>query len=412
LSILHLRDALVPPALRRCTVVGAGGVPRFWATIHELTQMSALAESSRRTALAGIDAFYLHVEEMHGADVLDQLLARLDTDAVSCALEAFLLREQNLAAIEQRAVSGRWHATSRFVLSTLRNVAAARGSLQEVEDVRHRLQDLERRVQQMTFAPAAREQTLRALPSGVLQDLYAIFDPESERNPFKSRTERLRNYTLFLVLLHCGLRAGEALLLPVNCVRSQHDPSLIRDRHWMTVRNMFEEQTEIDPRALAPSLKNAYALRQIPLTDRVATLVGDFASECRRAHCGTHALFVSNRGRPLSKRMLEHIMARADAALSRSARDLLVDQRGIKHAKFTAHDLRHTCAVTRLNALRKHGVGEEEALSKLRVFFGWSHGSQMPRHYARAYWEAELGRVWNDAFDEHVEALREIESQW
>jgi uncharacterized protein (DUF849 family) len=36
--------------------------------------MSALAESSRRTALAGIDAFYLHVEEMHGADVLDQLL--------------------------------------------------------------------------------------------------------------------------------------------------------------------------------------------------------------------------------------------------------------------------------------------------------------------------------------------------
>jgi hypothetical protein len=74
--------------------------------------------------------------------------------------------------------------------------------------------------------------------------------------------------------------------------------------------------------------------------------------------------------------------------------------------------LRHTCAVTRLNALRKHGVGEEDALSKLRVFFGWSHGSQMPRHYARAYWEAELGRVWNDAFDEHVEALREIESQW
>lgn len=57
LSILLLRDALVPPALRRCMVVGAGGVPRFWATIHELTQMSALAKSSRRTALAGIDTF-------------------------------------------------------------------------------------------------------------------------------------------------------------------------------------------------------------------------------------------------------------------------------------------------------------------------------------------------------------------
>ena len=36
----------------------------------------------------------------------------------------------------------------------------------------------------------------------------------------------------------------------------------------------------------------------------------------------------------------------------------------------------------------------------------------MPRYYARAYWESELGRIWSDAFDEHVEALREIESQW
>ncbi len=105
-------------------------------------------------------------------------------------------------------------------------------------------------------------------------------------------------------------------------------------------------------------------------------------------------------------------MARADASLSQSARELLIDQRGRKHAKFTAHDLRHTCAVTRLNALRKHGVAEDEALSKLRVFFGWSQGSQMPRHYARAYWERELGRIWNDAFDEHVDALKELESAW
>ena len=153
-------------------------------------------------------------------------------------------------------------------------------------------------------------------------------------------------------------------------------------------------------------------MRQIPVTDRVATLIGDFASTYRRPSSGTDALFVSNRGRPLSQRMLEMVMARANAALSQTARDVLVDQRGIKQAKFTAHDLRHTCAVTRLNALRKHAVAEDEALSKLRVFFGWSHGSEMPRHYARAYWESELGRIWSDAFDEHVEVLREIESQW
>jgi integrase len=274
------------------------------------------------------------------------------------------------------------------------------------------LQNLERHVQQMAWAPASGQQTLRALPSGVLQDLYAIFDPESERDPFRSEAERFRNCTLFHVLLHYGLRAGEAWLLRANCIRSQHDPSRLWEWHWMTVRSMFDDATEIDPRASQPSLKNARAVPQIPVTDRVATLIRDFSAKLRRATRDTDALFVSNRGRPLSKRMLESLTARVDAALSRSARDLLVDQRGLKHAKFTAHDLSHTCAVTRLNALRKLGVAEEEALSKLRVFFGWSSGSKMPCYYARAYWEDELGRIWNDAFDEHIDAFKELQSAW
>lgn len=409
-SVHCIRSLLVPSTLRSCVVVGADQVPRFWATVHDLTEMMALAPNTRRNALAGIDAFYAHVETIHGADVLDRLLVDLDVETLSSALEAFLVRAHNLAAVEQRVASRRWMAASRFVLGTVRNIAATRGKLQDVEGFRHRLQNLERRVQQMAWRPPSRQQTLRALPSGVLQDLYAIFDPESERNPFRSEAERFRNYALFHVLLHCGLRAGEALLLPVNCIRSQHDPSLLRDRHWMTVRSIFEDAIEIDPRAAQPSLKNANAVRQIPVTDRVAMLIRVFSTKYRRATHDTDALFVSNRGRPLSKRMLESLMARADAALSRAARDLLIDQRGRKAAKFTAHDLRHTCAVTRLNALRKQNVAEGEALSKLRVFFGWSNGSQMPRYYASAYWENQLGRIWNDVFDEHIEALKELES--
>ncbi|MEA1053264.1 site-specific integrase [Lamprobacter modestohalophilus] len=340
MSVVHLRDPLVPTALQCCVAINAGGVPRFWATIYDLTDLSALAEGSRRRTLAGIDAFYVRVEVMYGADVLDRLLVTLDIDSVSHALEAFLLREQNLAAFEQRGVGGRWHAASRFVLSTLRNIAAARGLLQEIGSLRQRLQDLERRIGRLEFPPAPHERTIRALPAAVLQDLYEIFDPRSERNPFRSEVERFRNFTLFHVLLHCGLRAGEALLLPVDCVRSQHDPNLVRDRHWITVRNMFDDGTETDRRALAPSLKNTYALRQIPVTDRVAALIRDFTSMFRRPSSDTEALFVSNRGRPLSQRMLELVMARANAALSRTAHDLLVDQRGNKQAKFTAHDLR------------------------------------------------------------------------
>jgi hypothetical protein len=136
-SVHCIRSPLVPSALRSCVTVGADQVPRFWATVHDLTAMMALAPNTRRNALAGIDAFYVHVETIHGADVLDRLLMDLDVETLSSALEAFLVREQNLAAVEQRATSRRRVAASRFVLSTVRNIAAARGKLQDIDGFRH-----------------------------------------------------------------------------------------------------------------------------------------------------------------------------------------------------------------------------------------------------------------------------------
>ena len=46
------------------------------------------------------------------------------------------------------------------------------------------------------------------------------------------------------------------------------------------------------------------------------------------------------------------------------------------------------------------------AMEKLRLFFGWSPQSDMPRLYARAYFETELAEVWNEKFDRFVDALR------
>jgi len=50
----------------------------------------------------------------------------------------------------------------------------------------------------------------------------------------------------------------------------------------------------------------------------------------------------------------------------------------------------------------------EEALQKLRTFFGWSRTSSMPSRYARAVFEDRLASVWNDAFDERVALLRSL----
>lgn len=73
--------------------------------------------------------------------------------------------------------------------------------------------------------------------------------------------------------------------------------------------------------------------------------------------------------------------------------------------------MRHTCAVVRLTHFLDEGIAMDIALQKLRAFFGWSHASEMPRHYARAYFETRLATVWHDEFDAHVEALRQLENE-
>lgn len=52
----------------------------------------------------------------------------------------------------------------------------------------------------------------------------------------------------------------------------------------------------------------------------------------------------------------------------------------------------------------------ELALQNLRVFFGWTKDSEMPRHYARAYFEDRLITVWQKKFDDRMDVLRAIHS--
>jgi hypothetical protein len=50
----------------------------------------------------------------------------------------------------------------------------------------------------------------------------------------------------------------------------------------------------------------------------------------------------------------------------------------------------------------------DEALQKMRSFFGWSRTSDMPQRYARAVFEDRLSGIWSNVFDERTEILRAI----
>jgi integrase len=106
------------------------------------------------------------------------------------------------------------------------------------------------------------------LPPAVINDLYAIFDPRSDRNPFKTETQRWRNLLVFMLLLRLGLRRGEASLLAANAIKDDIDPTFGQTVTWIDVEVVPDE----DPRYEEPGLKTARSRRQLPVRQEILLL--------------------------------------------------------------------------------------------------------------------------------------------
>jgi hypothetical protein len=120
-----------------------------------------------------------------------------------------------------------------------------------------------------------------------------------------------------------------------------------------------------------------------------------------------HSFLISSRnGRPFSAEGVTKIFQKITGSLSKHLRKLLMDMTG--EESVSAHHLRHTCAVVRLNQLLTSGVEMTDALERMRPFFGWVRDSDEPLRYARTVFEDRLASVWNDSFDEQVEILRNL----
>lgn len=132
-------------------------------------------------------------------------------------------------------------------------------------------------------------------------------------------------------------------------------------------------------------------------------LVADAYAQNYRGQTRHPYLLISQKRLPLSLRGISRIFETATLALSDQARRSL-EKQGL--SSVSCHDLRHTCAVVRMRRYQDAGDDLDRAMEKLRLFFGWTPKSDMPRLYARAYFETELAEVWNEGFDRFVDALR------
>ncbi|NRQ18469.1 tyrosine-type recombinase/integrase [Ensifer sesbaniae] len=395
---VNLVSSSLPKSFSGLVCVGPFGVPRFWATIWSDVLKTSLRPSTRRRHLATLDRLYESVGRQRGSDCLDRLIADADANALEDCLMGFLAQLRNEAAVAGIDKTSTWKSAVSFVTDMLRIAGDASGTRASEMDAK--LLRLDTLYRQLAPNPQTSVSQIRALPPIVVEDLYDIFNPESSRNPFKTEALRWRNLLIFLLLLRLGLRRGQVALLHTNSFKQDFDPVAGKSVHWLDI----EDTDDGDPRYERPGLKTEQSRRQLPLPQEIIELEHIYRVNYR-GRANYPQLLISQKAKPLALRSFNEIFATVTAALSGDARKSLQKQ-GLQGV--TCHDLRHTAAAVRMRRYQEAGVDVEKAQEKLRIFFGWSKASSMPRLYAKAYLETSLAEVWDEKFGTFVEALRSI----
>jgi integrase len=241
---------------------------------------------------------------------------------------------------------------------------------------------------------------VRALPDVTMNALLQAAHPESESNPFHDKRVRWRNWLIVHLLLLCGLRRGEMLLLVIDSLKRDINQSTGAMTYWLNVTNTEKE----DERAYRPSIKTLDSHRQIPVSETLATLYEHYVAEAR-VESDVAFLLTSERGRALSAESVTKMFEALTAALPEPALNSF-RQRTSGKRHISPHDLRHTCAAAKYSFYMEVEPDRELTFQRLREFFGWSAESTMPDLYAKAAIEDDVFQSWSNAFDVRVEGLR------
>jgi integrase len=376
------------------------GLPRYWAAAWTFIVGGSLADSTLKQRLLNIDAFYRHVDTDRRLGYLDDALGRQDLTELEELLEAYFVTLRNVPQVNA-TTQDRWQDAIRFVREICERLSRTEALTGRFGDLRIRLERLDRLYGQLRLTAKSKPAIVRALPASVLSEIYDCVLPGSARNPFKGADSQWRVYATFLLLLHQGLRRGEALSLPADFLKNERTQS--GRKFWLNVRtNEYESE---DPRHTTPSIKTTASIRQIPVSNSTAQALGTYLDNYRGRQ--DHSYFLSSaRHKPLSAEGLHYFFKTLNASLSKNTAKVLFDRTGM--SSISAHDLRHTAAVVRMKQLLSRGDSMPEALQKLRSFFGWSPNSPMPQLYAKAAFEERLATIWNDDFDDRTAMLMEL----
>lgn len=374
------------------------GRPRFWATVWTLYEGHGWAENTLILRLRHLDKLYDFSDERFGEHSLDDALGRKDAPAVHAIASGFysnLTSKSNLNTTDVQC----WSAISQFF-----HYFAKQWAISDSQWVA--FQAAVARPGSLRPAKMGQVRYMRALPDIVLRELLTVVDPSSEFNPFRSSGVRLRNRLVVLLLLICGLRRGELLLLTLDSLEHDLDVETGEVIYWLKVTNCDDDENlEVsDPRSTRPSIKTIASHREVPIPEWLAYAIELYIAESRTSSGPHNFLFTAESGKPLSAETVGAIFKKLSLAIS--SESLQKFRKRSDKNFISPHDLRYTCACVRY--VHYSGDGRERAMEKMRAFFGWKIGSTMPERYARAAIQDEVKKSIGVTFENLLSAYRAL----
>jgi hypothetical protein len=263
----QIAHTCIPATLHGPLLIDENGLPRYWATVWQLFLCGDLAHSTQSKHLRHIEALYQFAAELDGAPALDDAISTLDMPGLSQILEGYFIAIRNKNTDAGNAQE-KWRNAYEFVRAVVLRHTRNNSSTATLHKLEAKLSRLDMLYQQLQISRRRTQETIRSLPASVVEALYEMLDPASASNPFRNDFAKWRVFVLFVILLHQGLRRGEALNLPTDVVKSEFDSKAGSLRNWLAVATA---DTDIeDTRYNKPSIKNAQSIRQIPVSSLTA----------------------------------------------------------------------------------------------------------------------------------------------